>query len=148
MKTTDIIIAIKDAWENYSKINAFCEEEGLPEPTIFIGLDLDELPGAGDFPVMILQGLSEIKENARAKEFACDIAVGVVNDEVRTVGRVRELMGFSQVERFRALAEEAIIKAHLGRVGFTGETEQVSLFPMFVSMSTVTIEVPVTRARM
>lgn len=148
MNTTEIIDAITKAWSESPAISDFCAAEGFTPPTLLIGLDLDDLPGAEDFPVLVLQGVSEIKENARAVEFACDIAVGIVNGEIRQAGKVKELMGFRQVEAFRALAEEAIIKARLGRVGFKGETEQASLFPMFVSMSTVTIEVPVSRGRL
>lgn len=110
---------------------------------VFVGVDDMNPPTPDQYPLLAVTELRTTGESQKGRtSHEIDLAAGVNDDTMVTdddAGSVVQ-QGLLLAEQFREQARDALLRSHFGKISISGETGQVSVFPLFVSGMTLTIE--------
>ena len=137
----EVMARIRDAVKADKALLGWCQEKYGKSHKIFVGIDEENPPAEGDYPLIGIVpighrwGLKSRIETANAIVFC-----GIVQKAVDTAGNVTELRGVQEIETFRRMIEDRLYKA--GLLLAESETRSASeyFFPVFTSIVEVTIE--------
>lgn len=150
MSVSDVVKKIMDTWEADEGIADYCLSEFARLPMFQDAIDENQPPGEDDFPLIcIYDWHSEggLTSPMRRYHFLVGIAV---RDERISMGvgrRLKSYDGLHKAEFLRELVENSLLSARIGKVEWEGGGEVVHSFPVFASLSVVSIEVPNKRTR-
>ena len=146
----DVIEQIKTAWQTDADILAWCSENYDKRPSIFIGMDDNNTPADGFYPIIAaLEFKIRGGGSAVRNVFEVVVGCGVLDPEKTTDAEnaTYTYQGAIKAEVLRHLAFAALVKNNFGKITVKGETGQSSVYPKFVSGMTVEIETINSRRR-
>lgn len=150
MNIVEVGEKIRDVWAANEKLRKFCQDEYGKLPSIFFGMDEENPPAAEYFPMLCIYELHPgggMTGNTKQHTLLVGVALEdskIGKDELK---RTYTYTGLLKVEKLRNLAEQALISARLGKVNWQGESGPIYKFPLFTSMSVVTVEIPNNKGR-
>ena len=140
MTTAELLQTMRDALAVDPHLHAWCLDQFGKAPSVHLGIDENDPPTDGDYPVVALVGVEQVRgESAREIEWRVILGVGVVNPEIVQSGIVRTQTGLLQAETLRELSENALYRARLCDVDSAGDASSESYHPLYVSYTTVSI---------
>lgn len=139
MTTVELLEAFRDALKNDSALKSWCLAEFNKEPVIYLGLNEEDPPPVDEYPIVAIVGITHsIGESKREITWEVDLGAGVIQEEIVIDEGSKTFKGFLQAETLRRLAEEALYRAKLVTLDSQNEAGNESIYPLFVSYSTVT----------
>jgi len=148
MTTTELLTAIRDALAADTTISEWCTSEFSKSPTIFLGLDQQNPPPEGDYPLIAILGVEQVRgDTNRDLEWNISLGVGVINSEIVTSGVKKTATGFLQCETLRELVENAVYRARIVPMESAGEASTVSYHPIYIGFSRITASKPKSTRR-
>lgn len=144
MTTAEVLQAAQAALLADSGLTAWCTAQFGRAPTVWLGIDNNQPPAESDYPVVAIATVEQARGLGRGEiGWRVMIGVGLVNDELLSVGLARTYTGFLQAETLRELAENALYRARIPglTVGLDSEAEasSESYHPLYVSYTTMLI---------
>jgi len=139
---SDVLTTIRDIIANDQTLKDWCKAKFYQEHTVFLGVDEDNPPDDENYPVIALS-YPRLSHGDRSRiVIEIDMAAGIINEEIEedSTGRIKTMAGIIDAENFIYKAEKAILSGYLGKTTFKREHLQMSVFPQFISFSTVTVE--------
>ena len=142
LSAADFIAAARDALSADAQLAAWCQQQFSRGPAVYAGIDESSPPAQEDYPLIAIVDLrTTAGAAANRRGFEMDIGFCLVNDTVSAGGLVKTYDGLLQVETFRELGEMALLRAFKSpHARFTGASEKLSLYPVFVSFTTFALE--------
>lgn len=141
MTTTDLLLTILNALASDRGLTQWCMEQFGKTHKVFLGIDEQHPPQADDYPLVVINGVSQIRgEGQYERQWLVSLGVGLVNETVTTSGNTITYDGMSQAETMRELAENCLYLARIASMGSEGETSSESYHPLYLSYSAVTVK--------
>lgn len=150
MSISDVVKKIMDAWAADEDIEDYCVSEFSRLPMFQDAIDENQPPGEDDFPLIcIYDWHSEGGLTSPMLTYHFLVGIAIRDERITTddARRVKSYDGLHRVESLRELVEYSLLSARVGRVHWEGGGEVVHAFPVFASLSVVTVEVPNKRTR-
>ena len=146
MNATDLITKIKDLLSQTNSINTYCQTKYGKLPSIFIGIDINNVPRIEKYPALILYDL-KIERGLDKIVYVVSIGVGIENNEIQTTDNVYSYTGFIESKELKELIEIELC-ATLGKITFLAEYIPDALFPIIADSITFSVEYIVSRRGM
>lgn len=150
MVITDVVKRIMDTWAGDERISSYCLTAFSKLPVFQDAVDENDPPGEEDFPLVCIYdwhsegGLTPALARYR---FLVGIAVKDKGITKNAILRTKSYDGLYKAEFLRTLAEQSLLSAGLGKVSWEGGGEILHAFPVFASLSVVTVEMHHSRTR-
>ena len=126
-------------------IAAWCSSAYGQEQTVQLGVDLDQLPEQGLYPIVVISPVTSTEGRALDVETAVYVVTCGIVDDSEAVSNTKNIIQFDQIidlETFRRLVLTAIEGADLAG-GYVAEVEvendPVELFPIFSTNMSIRI---------
>ncbi len=141
MNTAELLETIRDVLANDPAANEWCMLEFGKPPVVFLEIDKANPPQAEDYPLIAILGVRQSRGDRRGEiEWEVDMGVGVLQEDITVSGSTRTFKGMLQAETLRELAENALYRARISSLESSGESMSDSVYPIFVSFTTVTVQ--------
>jgi hypothetical protein len=141
MDLAETLAAARDAIKTDQAIAAWCQQKYGRQHKVYVGIDEENPPAEADYPLIaVIPAGHKWGLKSRLEETRLIIVCGIVQEAVANSGNVVELAGISEVETFRRMVEERLLKAGLLMVDSEAESLSGYFFPIFTSGVEVTIE--------
>lgn len=141
MNTVRLLETMRDVLAADPAIAEWCMLEFGKPPMVFLEIDQANPPQAEDYPLIAILGVRQMRGDRLDKmEWEVDVGVGVIQPEVIISGSTRTFKGMLQAETLREHAENALYQARVSSLGSSGESMSDSMFPIFMSFTTVTVQ--------
>ena len=138
----DILTSIRDLIAESEALENWCKAKFYQAHTVYLGIDENTPPDDDEYPVIALSFPRIVHGDRSRYVYEIDMAAGVINEDIEedSTGRIKTMSGMLDAEEFIFMAEETVFKGYLGKVTFKREHMQFSMFPQFLSFSTITVE--------
>lgn len=148
MTTAELLKKIKDALAADKELLAWCQQAFGKSPLISLGLDENNPPEADQYPLIAILGAEQVRgDDKRELVWELTLGVALLQEEILEIGITRTHTGMLQVEDLRELAEDALYRARIAGTDSEGESASLSTYPLFMSLSTLTIKTLKTTRR-
>lgn len=134
-----------------NELKSFCSEKYGKNFCVYIGIKPEEEPESLEYPILAITEISQDDKGDGKPEESVDIVItaaieqskvddSTVINEIKIVKNV----GLQEVEAFRELAKNAILKKHgLGfKISGSGKTIPENFYPFFTSTMVITFSRP------
>lgn len=141
MDLAETMAAIRDAIKADQAVTAWCQQNYGRQHKVYVGIDEENPPAEADYPlVAVIPAGHKWGLKSRLEEARLIIVCGIVQSAVDIAGNVIELRGIQEIETFRRLVEERLLKAGLLMADSAAESHSGYFFPVFASETGITIE--------
>jgi hypothetical protein len=139
---TDLAVQCLGAVADDAAVQAFCQQSYGRGPGLIHGIDPENPPGQGTYPIVAVTEAVRSTSLARnAAEYTLGFLVAVNNETVTTAGGLTTYRGMVDAGDLSELVEAAVI-AHLrrqfSRISLEAETGVESDYPLFAGLITIT----------
>lgn len=140
--TAELLFEVQSALRDSAVLEA-----AFPGFSVYLGVDQRNPPDQSNYPMIAIVDVRQNQKNpGNRRSWTVELGMVVVNDTVDdTDPREVAYAGFTQVEAFRELVESTLIAAKIGKVIFSGESEKLSDYPVFISGTTMQVEKIINR---
>jgi len=155
--TSEIITLIRDAIASDLALSAWCVSKYGNTPTIYVGINIDNPPESENYPLVIIEEITEARGNAQnMMSWIVSIGCGIIDDTIvdatvkvdtTTVSTTKTFSGVADVEAFREKVEDILKSSRFAKLSFNTESIPINLYPEFNSFTFVTVEQIATRRR-
>lgn len=164
LATATLLTLIRDAIASDADLSQWCYTKYGRRPTVCVGVDMENPPGAADYPVVVIEDITETRGNAQnILSWVVSIGVGIMDETITTaavttpgakpeddpvlLSTTKTLAGLSDVETFREQIEALLVRSRFAKITFTTESAAINLYPEFNAFTFATIEQIHTRRR-
>lgn len=164
LSTAELIEKLRDAVSGSTSLSAWCVSKYGKVPTVFVGIDIENPPAEADYPVVVIEGITEVNGNAQnTLSWVADIGVGVYDETITsaavtipgetpeddpvTIATTKTYSGVLDVETFREKVQALLKAERFAKLTFDSKAETINAYPEFISTINVTIEQIQTRRR-
>lgn len=146
MNAKDLITKIKTLLSQTQSINDYCQAKYSKLPSVFIGIDVNNVPRIENYPAIILYDFN-VERGLDKIVYVVSIGVGIANNEIQTTDNVYSYTGFIESRELMELIEIELC-ATLGKITFRADSIPDSLFPILADSITFSVEYIVSRRGM
>ena len=136
---------IRDTIADDADLSAWANAEFNTPAEVHLGMRLDEPIATDDYPVVVIDS---IRRNFAERDiYVVTFGCGVVNEEIEETGHKRTFTGLLQAEDMREIVCDALIKGRFAKIEFSGNTGQMNLYPIFISLFEANVQFRQSRRR-
>lgn len=146
MNAKDLITKIKTLLSQTQSINDYCQAKYSKLPSVFIGIDVNNVPRIENYPAIILYDFN-VERGLDKIVYVVSIGVGIANNEIQTTDNVYIYTGFIESRELMELIAIELC-ATLGKITFRIDSIPDSLFPILADSITFSVEYIVSRRGM
>jgi hypothetical protein len=156
--TAELLAFIGRVIASDAGLSAWCVSKYGKTPTVYVGDNIEDPPIDSDYPVVVIDAPQFAWGNSGPSlRWSFTVWCGVYDEgiteeaikdgeevegepEPETLATIKTYSGFVDAETFREKVERVLVAARFAKVSFNTESEPVSLYPKFLSISFPTIE--------
>lgn len=139
---TDLAVQCLNAVAADAAVDSFCQQAYGRGPSLIHGIDPENPPGQGAYPIVAVTDAVRSTSLARnAEEYTLGFLVAVNNETVTTAGGLTTYRGMVEAGDLSELVEAAVIamlRRRFPRISLEAETGVESDYPLFAGLITIT----------
>lgn len=149
MNPSEIMLQLATDIANDKPLQDWCLAAFGKKLTVQLGVDEDNPPEAKDYPICGIPDVVETRgDGLPMQSIEVQIACGLINKGMDTpLENLRVYSGLPQVADLKHRIEQACFRFVRGGVSVSGDSAEMSLYPLFVSYTTVSIKIPKSTRR-
>ena len=105
MNVVDLITKIKDLLSKTTSIINYCQTTYSKAPTVFIGVDIRNVPRVESYPLLMLYDI-KIERRLDAIVYVVSIGIGIENNDIQQDNNVFIYKGYVEGKRLKELIED------------------------------------------